>query len=152
MSSSHASKRSIVRRAAHRPLVAIVVVLSVVAITGIAAASIPAPGGVINSCYDPRSGFVRVIDTAAGQTCRSGERALDWNQTGPQGPAGAPGAPGAPGATGPAGPAGDVGPAGPAGPQGADGPAGATGATGPAGEVGPAGPAGPQGADGPAGP
>jgi hypothetical protein len=72
-------------------------------------ASIPSPTGVVNGCYDPRSAYVRVVDTALGQTCTTAEKALNWNQTGPQGPAGA---------TGPQGPAGPTGPQGPAGPAG----------------------------------
>ena len=75
----------------------------------IAVASIPAPTGVINGCYNPTSSYVRVVDTAVGQTCTTAEKALNWNQTGPQGPAGA---------TGPQGPAGPTGPQGPAGPAG----------------------------------
>jgi hypothetical protein len=129
LNSDHASKRSIIRR--------IGVTLFVVAIAGIAAvASIPSTGGVINGCYDPPRGELRVIDTASGQQCRPNEKALNWNQTGPQGPAGKAGAPGPAGAVGPAGPAGPQGAAGPAGPQGPQGAQGPEGPPGPAGGIG----------------
>ncbi len=58
-------------------------------------ASIPAPNGVINGCYQTASGKLRVIDSAA--TCRADETALNWNQMGTQGPAGPQGPAGAPG-------------------------------------------------------
>ena len=105
----------------------------VLAIGGMAWASVPGADGVIRGCYDARSGGVRIIDVAAGQSCRSNETSVNWNQTGRAGPAG------------PAGPAGLTGAMGPAGPAGASGPAGPPGATGPAGPVGPAGPMGPAG-------
>lgn len=93
-------------------------------IATVAGAAIPGVDKVIRSCYDPRSAYVRVIDTEAGQTCTTAEKPLNWNQTGPQGPAG---------------PTGLTGPAGPKGATGATGPTGATGAQGPAGPAGPAG-------------
>src|SRR5688500_5059532 len=52
----------------------------------IAYASIPGPGGVINSCYHKNDGALRIIDSA--DQCKSNEDALNFNQTGPQGPAG----------------------------------------------------------------
>ncbi len=100
MKSDPTTKRSIVRRAATRLLIVLGLVMPVIAITEMASASIPAPSGMINGCYDPRAAYVRVVDTALGQTCTTAEKALNWNQTGPQGPAG---------------PAGPQGPAGPAG-------------------------------------
>jgi type VI secretion system secreted protein Hcp len=69
---------------------------------GLAAASIPDAGGVINGCYNSTTGALRVIDTAVTPSCASGEIALNWNQTGPRGPAGPVGPPG-PGADTPAG-------------------------------------------------
>lgn len=54
---------------------------------GVALASIPDSGGVIHGCYDAR-GKLRVIDAEAGETCRTHEVALSWNETGPQGPQG----------------------------------------------------------------
>ena len=63
---------------------------------GIAYAAIPSSDGVIHGCYatsgtvlGPPKGSVRVVDE--GERCRSNERALVWNQTGPQGPQGPPG-------------------------------------------------------------
>jgi Collagen triple helix repeat (20 copies) len=85
--------------------------------------SIPDASGVIHGCFSS-TGSLRVIDTAAGQTCRKHETSLTWNQAGP------------PGAQGP------QGDSGPAGPQGATGAAGAQGSPGPAGATGPQGPAG----------
>jgi hypothetical protein len=54
----------------------------------IAYASIPDSSGVIHGCYTVKTGALRVIDTAKGQTCATGQHALKWNQKGPQGPAG----------------------------------------------------------------
>ena len=72
---------------------------------GVAYATIPDSQGVIHGCYTPNpTGQLRVIDTDKGQTCKTGEQALSWNQTGPQGPSGAQGP------SGPAGPPGTAGP------------------------------------------
>jgi hypothetical protein len=80
-----------------RPSPALVVsMVAVVLSLGAAAyAAIPDSGGVIHGCYQtsgglltPPQGTVRVVDSAQGQSCRAGETALNWNQTGPQGPAG----------------------------------------------------------------
>lgn len=72
-----------------------ILALVAIAVTAVIAdASIPGPNGVINSCVGP-VGQVRVIDSA--DSCKTGETALNWNQTGPQGPNGA---------TGPQGPSG----------------------------------------------
>jgi hypothetical protein len=65
---------------------------------GIAAAVIPAPGGVIKSCYVKKTGKLRVLDSAAA--CKASETALSWNQAGTPGATGAKGATGATGATG----------------------------------------------------
>src|SRR5215467_3897974 len=61
-----------------------------VAVTGgaIAYASIPDANGVIHGCYTVKGGSLRVIDTAKGQTCLTGQHSLNWNQKGPQGPPG----------------------------------------------------------------
>jgi hypothetical protein len=61
-----------------------------VAIMGgaIAYASIPDANGVIHGCYTIKGGSLRVIDTAKGQTCATGQHALNWNQKGTQGPPG----------------------------------------------------------------
>jgi hypothetical protein len=60
----------------------------------VALASIPDSAGVIHGCRNNKDGSLRIIDTDAGQTCKSSETALPWNQTGPQGPAGPAGPPG----------------------------------------------------------
>ena len=56
--------------------------------TAIAYASIPDSGGVIHGCYTVKGGALRVIDTAKGQTCTTGQHGLNWNQKGLQGPPG----------------------------------------------------------------
>jgi hypothetical protein len=62
-------------------------------LVGDAAASIPDSNGHIHGCYLAKSGFLRVIDTDAGQACLKNEVALTWNQAGTQGPPGPSGAP-----------------------------------------------------------
>lgn len=95
------SKRAIINKAKSRPVIAAcTAALTVTAVGGVASAAIPSAGGVIRACYQASSSYVRVIDTDAGQTCTTAEKALSWNQTGPQG------------AAGPAGPQGPAGPAG----------------------------------------
>jgi len=84
--------------------IAVTVLAAAVLIASAAWATIPDAGGVIHGCYKSSDGKLRVIDTEAGQACASGEKALSWNQTGPQGPTGATGATGA---TGPQGTAGE---------------------------------------------
>jgi Collagen triple helix repeat (20 copies) len=77
-------------------------------------ASIPDANGVIHGCYNTTNGTQRIIDTAV-ESCKPGETAIQWNQTGPQGPQGPQGAQGPQGPRGlqgPAGPKGDTGPAG----------------------------------------
>jgi len=116
---------------------------ALIALSGIAYATIPDISGLISAWYSSTSGALRVIDSAA--KCSAAERALSWNQTGPAGPQGLKGATGAAGAQGPKG---DAGAAGPQGPQGAKGDAGTAGAQGATGDPGGAGPQGPQGAKG----
>jgi hypothetical protein len=124
---------------------------------GVALATIPGSNGVINGCYEKRTGLLRVIDTEAGKTCTQYETPIRWNQEGPKGETGAQGPPGAkgdkgePGAAGPAGPQGDTGPQGPQGEPGPQGEVGPMGPQGPKGETGATGPQGPQGPPGPAG-
>jgi hypothetical protein len=48
-------------------------------------ASIPDGNGVIHGCYLKSDGNLKVIDSAT-QTCKSDEKALNWNQAGPAGP------------------------------------------------------------------
>jgi len=91
------------------------------------APSIPGPDGVIHACYNAIGnpvGTVRVIDPATGATCSKNERALNFNQTGPQGPQGIQGIQGIPGTDGVDGIDGI---------DGTDGQDGAPGASGPAG-------------------
>jgi hypothetical protein len=75
---------------------ALIAVVGITAIGGIAYATIPDSSGVIHSCYKKSGGAVRVIDNAT-TNCSSGETSLNWNVTGP------PGSPGPPGPPGPAG-------------------------------------------------
>src|SRR5262245_58523555 len=84
----------------------VLVALGVVALAlaGTAYATIPGSNGTINACYvkaQPHS--LRLADPQAGETCRSWENSVTWNQQGPPGPQG---------------PAGPEGPAGPKGPSG----------------------------------
>ena len=90
----------------HRPSPAMVVALIalLVALAGVAVASIPGPGGVIKACYSKSTGSLRALDS--NKSCsRKHERTLSWNQRGPQGLRGLQGtqgdrgSSGAPGAT-----------------------------------------------------
>ena len=106
---------------------------------GLVYAAIPSSDGLIHACYQTATGQLRVIDAAAGQTCRDNERTISWSEQGPQGdqgPEGLKGDTGLTGATGPQGPQGDTGATGATGPQGPQGATGATGATGPQGPAG----------------
>ena len=70
-------------------------------IGGIAWATIPGDGGVINACYGKVGGVVRVIDVAKGEKCLTAlETPLSWNQKGQKGEPGLPGATGLPGMNG----------------------------------------------------
>jgi hypothetical protein len=107
-----------------------------------AVAAIPGAGGVINACFLPKSGILRLIDAEAGERCTRKEQAISWNQTGPQGlpgerglqgepgPQGVQGLPGAPGAQGERGPQGEPGPQGVQGLQGPQGVPGTPGISG----------------------
>ena len=66
----------------------------VVALGGVAVASIPSPGGVITSCYNTSTGAVRIVDAARTRACATGETFLNWNQKGQKGATGATGRPG----------------------------------------------------------
>jgi hypothetical protein len=81
-------------------------------LAGTAYATIPGGDGVIHGCIAKSGGALRVVDTDQGESCKSGEQQLAWNQQGPKGEAG---------------PAGPAGPEGPQGPQGLAGPAGPAG-------------------------
>lgn len=91
----------------------------------------------IHACQNKSTGVLRVA-----AKCKSDEKVLTWNVTGPRGYVGMQGFPGPSGAPGATGPQGEPGPTGPAGPSGAPGPSG------PAGSPGPSGAPGPQGSQG----
>jgi hypothetical protein len=57
-------------------------------IAGIAYAGIPGSSGVIQGCYENRTGLLRVIDAEAGKSCTRFETPINWNQTGPPGVSG----------------------------------------------------------------
>jgi hypothetical protein len=110
-----------------------ILAMMVTAVLGVPLLASAAPSGtsastVIRGCYFPNAAYIRVL--TGSQTCRAGETALSWNQTGPTGPQGAAGAAGPTGAPGVAGPAGSTGPAGTAGVPGPAGPVGPAGAAG----------------------
>jgi hypothetical protein len=80
-----------IRAAGAKPVragVAAGVLVAVAGATGLAVGAIPDSTGVIHGCYDS-GGNLKVIDTAAGQTCAKGYTPLNWSQTGPQGTPGA---------------------------------------------------------------
>jgi hypothetical protein len=82
------------------------VALALALAAGAAYATIPGSGGVINGCFEKRTGILRVIDVDAGKSCLRIEAPIRWNERGEKGDQGDPGLPGPPGATGPAGPPG----------------------------------------------
>lgn len=103
------------RKLINRSGIAVTAALAVVGVTGVASAAIPSGDGVIHGCYNASSnpsGVLRVIDAEAGAKCAKHEKALDFNQRGPQGDQGEPG---------PAGPRGEQGPQGEQGLTGAQG-------------------------------
>lgn len=61
----------------HRRLLVAVLAVALVATGGLAYAAIPDAGGVIHTCYTKSSGAWRVIDSDAGQSCKSNEAAVD---------------------------------------------------------------------------
>ena len=85
-----------------RSKILVVFAIAAVALAGVALAAIPDRNGVIHACRKVDGGALRVV--AKASACRSGERALAWNQRGAAGPAGPKGATGAQGPQGPAGP------------------------------------------------
>jgi hypothetical protein len=94
----------------HRPSPGMVVALIalLVALGGVAFASIPGPGGVVKGCYSKSTGSLRVIDSK--KSCsKKRERSLSWNQQGVRGLQGSQGSQGPAGVNGGQGPQGDSG-------------------------------------------
>jgi hypothetical protein len=76
------------------PAMVVAVIALLVALGGVAAASIPGKGGVITACYLKTGGSLRVLNTSspgASGRCHRNERTLTWNQLGRQGVKGATG-------------------------------------------------------------
>lgn len=102
--------------------------VGIVALGGVAYASIPSGRGVYTACYTT-NGSLRLIDPSLGSGnqhghCIAREKQIQWNQAGQPGPQGATGGAGLAGPAGAAGPTGPAGATGPQGPQGPQGPAG----------------------------
>ncbi len=124
--------------------------LALLAVAGVAYATIPSSSGLYTACELKGVGTIRLIDPTVGAKsllghCTSLEQQITWNQTGQTGPAGATGPTGATGNPGSNGTNGQTGATGATGNNGA---AGATGATGPQGNNGTP---GAQGNNGPTG-
>ena len=68
------------------PATAIAVTALLVAVGGVAYATIPDSSGTIHGCFNTKNGNLRVVESAGN--CRSNERTIDWNQEGPPGPPG----------------------------------------------------------------
>ena len=80
--------RSLLGRFRPSPALIVATVALVVALGGVAYATIPDSGGIIHGCYLNSNGALRLIDTGAGQRCSANEKTVQWNQTGPAGPPG----------------------------------------------------------------
>lgn len=102
--------------------------------------------GLIHACVNKHNGTIRIVNVP--DTCSHHEKALRWDQEGPQGSQGLKGTPGPQGLQSVAGLVGSQGPAGPLGLAGSTGSVGPQGPKGDAGAPGPQGPAGPQGSSG----
>jgi hypothetical protein len=65
---------------AHRPAPALVISIAalVIAVGGVASATIPGAHGTIHACHGAH-GALRVVDPSAGGKCQSGEESLSWN-------------------------------------------------------------------------
>ena len=126
------TKRKMIRALRRRGVRMLVAATTILAgATGVALATIPTSGsGVINGCYEKRTGILRVIDAEAGKTCTSFETPISWNEKGPQGIQGLKGDKGDPGKDGINGTNGTDGKDGAPGTPGADGKDGAPGADG----------------------
>ena len=122
-----------------KPRTVLIVVVGAAAagvVAGVAWATIPGSGGVIQGCYQKNVGNLRVVETSSD--CKPSELAVSWNQKGEKGDTGAVGPVGA---TGPQGPKGDrrqgrQGRHRPSGPHRRDRAAGAAGAARPSGRKG----------------
>lgn len=84
------------------PAIAVASLALLVAVGGVALASIPGPGGVINACSSRRTGSLRVIDSTK-RCSKTRERTLTWNLQGPRGLQGSQGIQGPQGLQGQAG-------------------------------------------------
>ena len=50
---------------------------------GLALASVPDAGtGVFHGCYSTKTGALRLVDPAKGQSCAAGQKAVSWDQAG----------------------------------------------------------------------
>jgi hypothetical protein len=76
-----------------------VAAVGLLAMGGVAFATIPDSGQVIHGCYRRSGGALRVIDNSV-TNCDKGETALTWNVSGPAGTNGTNGTNGAPGISG----------------------------------------------------
>ena len=74
---------------AHGSRVKLVLALALagLVIGSVAYGAIPSSDGTINACHAKVAGvrYLRLIDTQAGETCKSSEQKLSWNQQGPKG-------------------------------------------------------------------
>jgi hypothetical protein len=93
------------------PAMAVALIALLVALGGVAVASIPGPGRVIKACYSKSTGTLRAIDSKK-RCSRKVERTLSWNQQGPRGLQGVQGSKGVQGNKGDAGTTGNKGDAG----------------------------------------
>lgn len=76
-------RSSLLNRLRPSPALAVAIVALVVAVSGVAYATIPS-SGVISGCYSKLTGALRVIN-APTQTCSKSQVPIVWNQTGPSG-------------------------------------------------------------------
>ena len=74
------------RRFRPSPAMAVALMALVVAVGGVAFATIPDSSGTFHGCVVKASGKLRVVESAGD--CRSNERAIAWNEQGPPGPPG----------------------------------------------------------------
>ena len=85
-----------------KPRTVLIVVVGAAAagtVAGVAWATIPGSGGVIQGCYQKNVGNLRVVE--ASSDCKPSELSVSWNQKGEKGDTGAVGPIGATGPPGP---------------------------------------------------